>query len=282
MSIICSNCGHDNQSDAQYCDECGVVLPAATSVEEEYIPAIHNEEEIAPQPVAELNSHEFDSDVDSNLNSDIDSVAESNGFVDESEPKQISEYVPATDSIDEPENTVAEAQDRYMEQEPSVVSVDESPVLPEPETEAVESPPSMPIATPTRLEFDEPEIDNTPLKSSATTLELPQAVLIDSETGDRFELPTAEKAIHIGRLNDEFPIHVDLSNITHADLISRIHASIHLENDLYYLEDAGSANGTWLNGEAIKPGTRFRQQLHHGDTIAFGRNQTVKLTLELD
>lgn len=237
MSIICSNCGHDNQSDAQYCDECGVELiapPVEKYSVEEYIPNINNEEEIAPQALEE-------------------------------------EFQPITNEADEAaelNSTGNEDLDGYVEEVPSEVSV--------------ASTPSIPIGTPTRLELDEPEIVNTPLKSPATTIELPQAALVEQETGARYELPTAEKVIHIGRLNDEFPIHVDLSNISDADLISRIHASIHLENDLYYLEDAGSANGTWLNGEAIKPGTRFRQQLHHGDTIAFGRNQTIKLTLELD
>ena len=121
--------------------------------------------------------------------------------------------------------------------------------------------------------------------SPATTLEIPEtpnAILIDVETEEEFVLPKDEKISYIGRLNDEFPIQVDLSNINRADLISRVHAAIHYENEVYYLEDAGSANGTWLNDKQIKPGTRFRQELNSGDTIAFGRNQTIELIFNLE
>ena len=149
--------------------------------------------------------------------------------------------------------------------------------------ETEQSPSSLPVGAATRLELDEPPIEK--IVSPATTLELPElptAVLTNQETGEKFTLPSGEQTIYIGRLNDEFPIQVDLSGLPNSDLISRVHAAIHLENEVYYLEDAGSANGTWLNETKIEPGIRFRQQLNPGDTIAFGRNQTVKLTFDLE
>ena len=149
--------------------------------------------------------------------------------------------------------------------------------------ETEESASSLPIGVATRLEIDEPPIQK--IVSPATTLELPElpkAVLINQETEEKFILPSEEKTAYIGRLNDEFPIQIDLSAIPNADLISRVHAAIHLENEVYYLEDAGSSNGTWLNEKQIQSGTRFRQQLNPGDTIAFGRNQTIKFTFDLE
>ncbi len=241
MSIICASCGHENQEDASYCDECGEELTTNTSssvedsVEESTIPA--------EEPAAEVSSSEVASDeaeVDIALQSEAESVLES-----------VSAETEESESI---------------------------------ETEEPEqSTPPLPIGTATRLEIDEPPIQK--IVSPATTLELPElptAVLIDQETGEKFILPSEEKTAYIGRLNEEFPIQVDLSAIPNADLISRVHAAIHLENEVYYLEDAGSANGTWLNETELQSGTRFRQQLNPGDTIAFGRNQTVKFTFDLE
>lgn len=136
--------------------------------------------------------------------------------------------------------------------------------------------------TATILELDEPPI---PKEGSPTTIELlepTKAVLIHQETKEKIILPLAERIAYIGRLNDEFLVHIDLSNINNANLISRIHAAIHRENGAYYLEDAGSTNGTWLNEQLIQSGTRFRQEVNIGDTIAFGRNQTIKFTFDLE
>ena len=219
MSIVCVNCGHENQDDASYCDECG----------------------------EELNVNPPSSTEESELSSTESYVA------DEVE----TELQPEMESDIASESTEAE------------------------ETEAPTS--SMPIGAATRLEIDEPPIEK--IVSPPTTLELPelpQAVLIEQETGEKFVLPAEEKTAYIGRINDEFPIQIDLSSIPNADLISRVHAAIHLENDVYYLEDAGSANGTWLNETELQSGIRFRQQLNPGDTIAFGRSQTVKLTFDLE
>lgn len=139
---------------------------------------------------------------------------------------------------------------------------------------------SSPLAT--CVEKDEPEIASLPLNSPATTVELSKAALICQDTNTRYEIPADQTVINIGRVNEQFSIHIDLTHITHANLISRIHASIRWEQNRYYLEDVGSSNGTWLNGKPIKPGTRFRQEIHDRDTIAFGRSQTVKFTVELN
>ncbi|MCC0176459.1 FHA domain-containing protein [Waterburya agarophytonicola K14] len=141
--------------------------------------------------------------------------------------------------------------------------------------------PPAPMGLPTCLESDEP-VSSSPVNSPPTAVESPQAALICQDTDTRYELPVEETTINIGRVNEQFPIHIDLTNIAHASLISRIHASIHWEQNRYYLEDVGSSNGTWLNGKPIKPGTRFRQEIRDRDTIAFGRSQTVKFTVELN
>ena len=46
---------------------------------------------------------------------------------------------------------------------------------------------------------------------------------------------------------------------------SRIHCFITLVNDELFLEDAGSSNGTWLNGQRVK-----RDKIKVGDVVAAG------------
>lgn len=48
--------------------------------------------------------------------------------------------------------------------------------------------------------------------------------------------------------------------------VSRLHARIELEHERYVLFDAGSANGTFLNGQRIEHG----YELHTGDTVWLG------------
>lgn len=244
MSIVCNTCGHDNQNDALFCDECGVELTANTlssgeekdmTSEKSHIEVADNEAEFEARPYAYAEVGNSESEVASEDNS----------------------YSEVNDS----ESEIALDQTGEIESSPSAI----------------------PIGAATRLELDEPPIQE--MVSPATTLEfpeLPKAVLINLETEEKFILPSEEKTAYIGRLNDEFAVQVDLSNIENADLISRVHAAIHYENEAYYLEDAGSANGTWLNKKPIQPGIRFRQQLNPGDTIAFGRNQTVEFMFDLE
>lgn len=49
--------------------------------------------------------------------------------------------------------------------------------------------------------------------------------------------------------------------------VSRLHASIELRHDRYVLFDAGSANGTFVNGERVEAGGR---NLSTGDVITLG------------
>src|SRR5262249_40123539 len=49
--------------------------------------------------------------------------------------------------------------------------------------------------------------------------------------------------------------------------VSRHHAKIVKEGDAYWLEDAGSTNGTFLNGQRVT-----RERLRHLDIITLGRD----------
>ena len=57
--------------------------------------------------------------------------------------------------------------------------------------------------------------------------------------------------------------------------ISRRHALARLEGKTVVLEDLGSSNGTWLNGNAVRSATRAE----HGDTLKVG---AVELELRIE
>lgn len=52
------------------------------------------------------------------------------------------------------------------------------------------------------------------------------------------------------------------------DHVSYKHAIVHYENEMYYLEDCGSVDGTFLNGRRLAANRSV--QLHPGDYVSFG------------
>ena len=49
--------------------------------------------------------------------------------------------------------------------------------------------------------------------------------------------------------------------------VSRLHARINKADDVYYIEDLNSRNGTWVNGKLLH--YMEKVSLQHGDVIAF-------------
>jgi hypothetical protein len=64
------------------------------------------------------------------------------------------------------------------------------------------------------------------------------------------------------------PVDVDLGPLDTNKVVSRRHAMIRFVNNQYILEDTNSTNGTYLNGERIRPPQQGL--LKDGDTICFG------------
>jgi pSer/pThr/pTyr-binding forkhead associated (FHA) protein len=65
----------------------------------------------------------------------------------------------------------------------------------------------------------------------------------------------------IGKLNSSVNLFLN------HPLISRLHATIHLENSDIFIEDSNSSNGTYLNGKLLAP--HEKPILHSGDTLTF-------------
>jgi len=81
----------------------------------------------------------------------------------------------------------------------------------------------------------------------------------------------------IGRKGSEQddPPDIDLSQ---DESVSRRHAEIRRVGDDYVVVDAGSTNGTRLNGQRLEPGQPTR--LHDGDHVTLGRLSVLTVRLK--
>lgn len=118
-----------------------------------------------------------------------------------------------------------------------------------------------------------------PIAGQRTQLQQQTARLLHLQTNTTLELPQGLTVIHLGKPNDRIPPDVDVSGFPNSDIVSRVHADIRLEGDDYYLEDVGSANGTYVNNLPLAPGNRHR--LRPGDRIALGKGDLVTFLFQL-
>ncbi len=108
---------------------------------------------------------------------------------------------------------------------------------------------------------------------AATRLQTEIASLQHLQTDSKIELPLHLSVIHVGKPNDRIPPDIDVSGFPDSDIVSRVHADIRVEGGIYYLEDSGSANGTYVNHTPLPPGNRHR--LRAGDRISLGKGDKM-------
>jgi len=97
--------------------------------------------------------------------------------------------------------------------------------------------------------------------------QLPKLFHVQSNTS--FDLPANVSIIHIGKPNERIAPDIDVSTLPNSSVVSRVHACIYKEGSIYFVEDLGSANGTYLNQSLLTPLTRY--QLNLGDRIDLGK-----------
>lgn len=88
------------------------------------------------------------------------------------------------------------------------------------------------------------------------------------QSNTSFELLPHLNIIRIGKPKNKLLGDINLSNLPNAKFVSRLHAEIQVEKNIYYLVDVGSSNGTFLNNVRLKPKQRYRLKL--GDKIDLG------------
>jgi hypothetical protein len=105
---------------------------------------------------------------------------------------------------------------------------------------------------------------------STTSLNLE---LFHVQTNTSFQLPPNNTVIRIGKPNDDNNPDIDVSHLPDADIVSRSHVEISIQENNYYLQDNGSSNGTFINGLKLEPRTYYKLNL--GDQIDLGQQNKV-------
>jgi len=264
--IVCPNCNHQNPDGAVQCEACYTPLPALA---------------VCPSCNASVQS---DASFCGQCGFDLRTVGAA-----------------APPSAPEPdlEATSPGITAEMAESEPTAPGDEvEIPDLlpPDPllETEPVSSGPNPPVAgttpptgppyasIPAPLEASEPDpappaaaVPTPPPTGNlgSTQLQINQAKLLHVQTNTLIELPSQLSILHMGKPNDRIPPTIDVSGFPNSEIVSRVHANIRVEGDIYYLEDVGSSNGTYINNLPLPPGNRHR--LRAGDRIALGKGDKV-------
>ncbi len=264
--IVCPNCNHSNPEGAQSCEACYTPLPSMTS---------------CPNCGAEVQSDAtFCGQCGSNLTTSSSSETE----VEQSIATDISSPMPslmAPDPLVQPEPLVANTNQteampvvaEVSEQKP-MVSPQQQPPMPQP-VEAL-TPPQPVMAAP---ESPPEKIATAPKPSSTTQLQQQKARLLHIQTDTLIELLPNLSVVHMGKQNDRIPPDVDVSGFPNSEIVSRVHADIRVEGDAYYIEDVGSANGTYVNNLPLPHGNRHR--LRAGDRIALGKGDLVTFLFQI-
>lgn len=250
--IVCPNCNHQNPDAAVQCEACYTPLPAMTTCPE-CGTSVQADASFCGQCGFNLQSATANVTPSNSANpeKDLPSVTISSDFSIPDLPPP--EPLVRPDPLAEP---LAASSDL-----PQSVSV-----IPEGEVAQVESVAS---STPAMA----------PISSSATQLQTQVARLLHVQTNTSVELPTNLAVIHIGKPNDRIPPDVDVSGFPHSEIVSRIHADIRVEGDIYYIEDVGSSNGTYINNAPLPSGNRHR--LRPGDRIALGKGDKVTFLFQV-
>jgi hypothetical protein len=101
---------------------------------------------------------------------------------------------------------------------------------------------------------------------------------IQQDDGNMQGIAITKDSAIVGRVDPKSGItpEVDLTPFDTRKTVSRRHAQIHMEEDLFSIEDLGSKNKTRLNEMTLTP--HQPAPLHNGDTVSFG---SVKATFRL-
>jgi len=110
-------------------------------------------------------------------------------------------------------------------------------------------------------------------KSQEIDIKLTKVTLFHLQTKTEINVPLELSVIHIGKINERIPPDIDVSGFPNSQVVSRVHADIVRENNNFYIEDTGSANGTYINHIPLPTGNRHK--LRDGDRIALGKEDKV-------
>lgn len=259
--IVCPNCNHQNPDAAVQCEACYTPLPTMTT---------------CPSCGASVQADaSFCGQCGFNLQGAAKPIVSPS-------PTPLSATVsPDFDLPNLPELTMP---DPLVSPDPLVVSSLGSSAASEPLEsatlpEAAAEPVASPVATNPPVSVPSAPSPAPIPSSSQTQLQTQIVRLLHVQTNQFVELPLNLAVIHIGKPNDRIPPDIDVSGFPNSEIVSRIHADIRVEGDIYYIEDVGSSNGTYINNAPLPNGNRHR--LRPGDRIALGKGDKVTFLFQI-
>ncbi len=258
--IVCPNCKHENPEGATNCEACYTALPATKAcpncgasiqIDATFCgqcghnlkPAASKSPILLPPPATET----------------IESPPE---IANVALPPTVLTS-PSADILSPPPNRI-EAQ-TAGEMPPTVVN-------PEPNLPLVSE-----VMVPAGSRPIDPAAAATVTAPVSTQLQPSARQLLHLQTNTIIEIPPLQ-VVHIGKPNETIAPDLDVSSFPCAEVVSRIHANIRLEGENYYIEDVGSANGTYINHNVLAKGNRHL--LRTGDRIGLGKGDLVTLIFQ--
>ncbi len=261
--IVCPNCKHDNPEGATNCEACYTALPATKA---------------CPNCGASI---QLDATFCGQCGHNLKATASNAPILLPPPATPAITSPPATASVGLPPTVLTSpAADIFAlptNQEQAVVSpaapVAEPVVGGEPISGEVAFPavqlPVEPAAVP---EAPESAVEFTPVPPTPPATPVVRQ-LLHVQTNTTLEIPPQLQVIHIGKPNDLVAPDIDVSSFPCAEVVSRVHANIQLEGENYYIEDVGSANGTYINHNVLAKGNRHL--LRSGDRLGLGKGDLV-------
>jgi ribosomal protein L40E len=295
--IVCPNCNHHNPEGAQQCEACYTPLPALTTCRH-CGAAVQVDANFCGQCGADLKV-DLTADDDLMLPTALELGGSSGSLgvgslprFDQAEFDAIA-FDAATINPTMTDDAIAVSPPPIpaapIPASPTQSSAPPSAPNPAPPPPAVPRPasPAAPsVANPASLEPLEParsgsitEAAPVASRQAPTQLQLSPAKLVHLRSDRLIDLPGQFTVLHVGKPNDRVPPDIDVSGYADAEVVSRIHADIRQEGDAYFLEDVGSANGTYVNNQPLLRGNRHR--LRSGDRISLGKGDLVAFVFQL-
>ncbi|MEN9565541.1 MAG: hypothetical protein RLZZ69_737 [Cyanobacteriota bacterium] len=306
----CPNCGASVQTDATFCGQCGFNLqaensPAVAGLQETAIgaPPDISLEEMSLTEELPLSSSSSDILPEAGMTSPIQSPWDDHDDQDDdmqtmAQNSPLPTGFPAVEPTSATNNFSLEPPDtEFVQNTPSLYNDDVTPFPSEIPNLNLDG--KTPVSESASLEnshetgaiaenlYQAPKA-SVPGRSQtfssagipgATQLQIQKASLLHLQTNTTIEIPSSLDVVHFGKPNDQIPPDIDVSGFPDSEVVSRVHADIRIEGDTYYVEDTGSANGTYINHAPLQKGNRHR--LRTGDRIALGKGDLVTFIFQL-
>lgn len=262
----CPNCGASVQVDATFCGQCGHNLKLAESKSPILLyPPVEAQSEPAPAaastvglPPTVLTEPEADLLASPNapvVTPDLETLAPP--VINEPDFHSLESEILAPPVINEPATHPPEGETLAP------------PVINEPEANVAATVSPAAVAVPQPPTPEPPPAIERPLLTRQ---------LLHLQTNTILDIPPHLQVIHVGKPNETIAPDIDVSSFPCAEVVSRIHANIQVEDDNYYIQDAGSANGTYINHNVLSKGNRHL--LRTGDRIGLGKGDLVTLIFQ--